>query len=109
VRNKLWITQAVSGIILLVLLGLHLFANHTEGGLLDYAGVLRRLKDPATFALETAFLVFVTYHALVGLRAILLDYFQGERAGRYVTGLTSVVGVVAVVYGVWLSVSLYLR
>ncbi|MGE5591689.1 MAG: hypothetical protein ACM3ZA_13930 [Bacillota bacterium] len=108
-RNKIWITQAVSGLILLVLLGLHLLANHTAGGLLDYAGVLRRLKDPATFALETAFLVFVTYHALVGLRAILLDYIQGERAGRYVTGLTGVVGVFAVAYGVWLSVSLYLR
>lgn len=107
--GMLWVTQALSGVLLLVLLGLHLFANHTAGGLLDYTAVLQRLQDPAVFAVEMGFLVIVAFHGLNGLRAVLLDYLAEDKAGRYVNIGTGVLGAAAVVYGLWLSVTLFMR
>jgi succinate dehydrogenase hydrophobic anchor subunit len=49
---------------------------------------------------EVAFLAFVTYHALLGVRAILFDIGFGEGAERLITQVLSVVGIVTVVYGV---------
>lgn len=107
--RKLWVLQVLTGLLLLLLLGAHLLGNHPDGGLLDYDAVVARLQQPGILATELLFLLVVTYHALNGVRQVLLDYLPAEGGGRYVTPVLSVIGLAALVYGIWLSIALYLR
>ena len=96
------IFQVISGAALLVLLGLHMVAQHfiVPTGLRYYEDVIAWLRNPVMIVVEVAFLVVVTYHALVGVRTILFDVGFSERTERRITLLLWVVGIVTVVYGV---------
>ena len=100
-----WLVQAGSGLLLLLLLCLHLIANHfvVPGGLQTYVDVVRYLSNPLIVTLEMTFLVTVTGHAALGVRAILLDLGLSQRAGRNVSLVIGALSVVAVVYGAWLT------
>ena len=97
-----FVWQVISGVALIVLLGLHMIAQHfiVPTGLRFYADVIEWLRDPVMVVLEVAFLVFVTYHALVGVRAILFDFGFSERTERRITNVLWVVGIATIVYGV---------
>lgn len=97
-----FVGQVVSGVALIILLGLHMVAQHfvVPTGLRFYDDVIAWLRSPVVIVLEVAFLAFVTYHALLGVRAVLFDFGFSERTeGRITTALT-VVGIATVVYGV---------
>ncbi len=99
-----WLLQALSGLALVLLLGVHFVAQHyvAQGGLRTYAQVVAYVRHPAVAALEAIFLVVVAVHAALGLRAVALDF--GLPAARQ-RGLNAAlaVGVVLVVgYGLWL-------
>jgi succinate dehydrogenase / fumarate reductase membrane anchor subunit len=97
-----FVGQFISGIALIVLLGLHMIAQHfiVPTGLRYYEDVIEWLRNPVMIVVEVAFLVFVTYHALLGVRAILFDFGFSERTERRVTGVLWVVGIVTIGYGV---------
>jgi succinate dehydrogenase / fumarate reductase membrane anchor subunit len=99
-----FVGQVVSGAALLVLLGLHMIAQHfiVPTGLRFYEDVIDWLRNPVMIVLEVTFLVVVTYHALVGARAILLDFGFAERTERRITTVLWLVGIVTIVYGVLL-------
>lgn len=102
-RNApVFVFQVISGAALLVLLGLHMVAQHfiVPTGLRFYEDVIAWLRNPVMIVVEVAFLVVVTYHALVGVRAILFDFGFSERTERRITLVLWVVGIVTVVYGV---------
>ena len=94
--------QMVSGGALLVLLTLHLVAQHfvVPTGLRYSEDVIAALRSPAMVALEVALLVFVTYHALVGVRVTLFDVGFSTRTERRITIILRIVGIVTIVYGV---------
>ena len=100
-----WIIQVITGVLVLVLVTLHMIANHfvVRGGLRDFQDVVDYLKTPIVLVLEVAFLVVVTWHGLLGLRAILFDFGFSARAERWITRILAVVGVITVVYGLWLT------
>jgi succinate dehydrogenase hydrophobic anchor subunit len=91
--------------VLLALLTLHMVANHfiVPKGLRNYAEVVDYLRNPVIVVLEVLFLVFVTWHAMLGVRAIIFDWGLSARAERIVTRVLTVVGVLTVVYGLWLT------
>jgi succinate dehydrogenase cytochrome b556 subunit len=97
-----FVGQVVSGAALLVLLGLHMIAQHfiVPTGLRFYDDVIDWLRNPAMIVIEVTFLVVVTYHALVGVRAILFDFGFAERTERRITTILWVVGIATIVYGV---------
>ena len=97
-----FVGQVISGVALLVLLTLHMVAQHflVPTGLRFYEDVIDWLRNPAVIAVEVLFLTFVTYHALLGVRAILFDFGFSERTERRITNVMWVVGIVTVVYGV---------
>ena len=97
-----FVGQVLSGAALLALLTLHMIAQHfvVPTGLRFYDDVIDWLQSPVVVAVDIAFLVFVTYHALLGVRAILFDFGLSERTERRITGILVVVGVGTVVYGV---------
>jgi succinate dehydrogenase hydrophobic anchor subunit len=106
--GALWLVQALSGLLLVVLLGLHMIAHHfvVEGGLRNFAEVIDYMSNPTIFFLEVLFLLVVTPHALLGLRAIILDLNPGARAQRAADWALAIVGGVAIVYGIWLAVAI---
>ncbi len=105
VGNLGWIWQAVTGVGLVILAGLHMFAHHfvVEGGLRNFQEVQDYLGNPLIWPLEVLFLVTVTVHALLGVRAVVFDLGLSEAAERRVTQVLWVVGVLIVVYGLWLT------
>jgi succinate dehydrogenase cytochrome b556 subunit len=98
-----WILQAASGVLLVVLLGVHIVAQHfvVKGGLRDYAQVVSYLSNPAVLAIESLFVVVLIWHAMLGLRAILLDFGFGRRGQALVTYGVTVLGAVTAGYSFW--------
>ena len=96
-----WLWQVVTGVGLVVLLGLHIVANHfvAKGGLRDYAAVVAYLRNPIILVLEILFLVCVTAHALLGVRAIFLDLGLSDRVEQILTRTLKWIGVLTVAYG----------
>ncbi len=101
----LWLLQAFSGLLLVVLLGVHMIANHyiVEGGLRTYNDVIAYVSNPIIFVWEAIFLITVTLHAVLGLRAILLDLAPSKGMEQALNVLLSVLGIIAVGYGIWLT------
>jgi succinate dehydrogenase hydrophobic anchor subunit len=103
--NWNWLWQAISGAGLIALVGLHMIAHHfvAPGGIRDFAGVADYLRNPLIVVLEVAFLIAVTAHALLGVRAILFDLGLSARTETNITRGLTVIGVLTVVYGIWLT------
>lgn len=100
-----WMLQAISGMLVLVLVTLHMIANHfvVKSGLRDFADVVAYLSNPVVVVLEVLFLVVVTWHGLLGLRAVIFDFGFSRRSESWITRILWVVGVAIVVYGLWLT------
>lgn len=100
-----WIVQAVTGVLVLVLVTVHMIANHfiVSQGLRNFDDVVSYLSNPIVIVWEVVFLAVVTWHGLLGLRAILFDFGFSPVIERRITRILTVVGVVAVVYGMWLT------
>jgi succinate dehydrogenase hydrophobic anchor subunit len=100
-----WLWQVFTGIGLVILLGLHFIANHfiAKGGLRDFADVVAYLRNPVILVLEILFLLCVTSHALLGVRAILVDLGLSERAEKRASQALTLVGVLTVGYGLWVT------
>jgi succinate dehydrogenase hydrophobic anchor subunit len=100
----LWLLQVRTGVLLLVLVTVHMIANHfvAPGGLRSYDQVVQYVRHPLVLAIEVAFLVIVTAHALLGVRAVLLDRGPGARAVRRLNRAALAVGTATVAYGLGL-------
>lgn len=102
-RSRTWAWTAGSGVALLVLVTVHMVAHHfvveSVGGLRTYQHVLEYVGNPVIFVIESAFLVVVTIHAMLGLRSVLFDFGLSERAKRFADRGLVVLGVLTVAYG----------
>ena len=103
----LWLIKIVTGPLLVIVLILHFTVNHYLGsmssGLMTYDDVIRYFQNPIIPAIEILFLVTVVTHCLIGLRGIVLDMNPSRPVLRLVTWLLVLLGVVSVVYGIWLA------
>ncbi len=99
-----WLVQVVTGWLLLVLVAIHLVAQHfvVPGGLRTYQDVRAYVSHPLIWSLEALFLVVVTVHAALGLRAIALDFAPAPRWQRRLDGALGLLGFGTIAYGLWL-------
>ena len=106
-----WLAQVVSGVLLLVLLTVHMVAQHfvVEGGLRTYADVVAWIRNPVVFAVEALLLVCVTWHGIAGVHAVLLDLGLRGRAERIVARVLLDLAVATILYGLWLLYMLAFR
>lgn len=108
-----WILQVVTGGALLVLVVVHLVAQHfvveAPAGLRDYVQVLSYLSSPVIVVIESLFLVAVTWHAMLGVRSILLDLGFGPTGRRRVSVGITALGVLTLGYGFWMIAVLVAR
>ena len=105
-RPRTWLSTALTGMALLVLVTVHMVAHHfvvqEVGGLRTYHQVLEYIGNPVIFVIEAVFLVVVTWHAMLGLRAVALDLALPARLERLVRPGVIVLGAVTVAYGLLL-------
>ncbi len=106
--GSFWLVQALSGLVLVILLGTHMIAHHyiVEGGLRDYEQVLDYVSNPVIFTLEVLFVILGVAHALLGVRAIVTDMRPSAGTLRVVNWILAAFGIVAIAYGVYLAVAL---
>ncbi len=102
-QSLAWIGQAVSGILLIVVLLLHMIFQHFQEGLLSVSEVIAHVANPAIFILEILFIIVVTYHALLGVRAVIFDLKLSDAARHRVSMTLTILGIITVVYAVVLA------
>jgi succinate dehydrogenase hydrophobic membrane anchor protein len=98
-----WLFQRITAVLLIVMLAIHLIFTHIVGiGDISYETVGDRLAHAGFAAVDIILLAAGIYHALNGLRMVLMDYWFGPRtrALALTIGL-GVVGIAAMVYGTW--------
>jgi succinate dehydrogenase hydrophobic anchor subunit len=105
-RTRTWRWTALTGVALLVLVTIHMVANHfvveEVGGLRTYQQVLDYIANPVIFVLEIVFLVVVTWHSMLGLRSVLFDFGLSARRRHLLNRGLAVLGVLTVAYGITL-------
>jgi succinate dehydrogenase hydrophobic anchor subunit len=100
------VATTLTGVGLLLLLGVHMVANHfvvrSVGGLRSYHQVLEYISNPAIFTIEAIFLLFVTVHAMLGVRGVLLDLDPAPRTQRWIDIGLVTLGLATLGYGYFL-------
>jgi succinate dehydrogenase hydrophobic membrane anchor protein len=98
-----WLFQRITAVLLIVCLAIHLTLTHiTNIGELDMANVSARLAHAGLLAVDIIMLAAGIYHALGGLRMVLMDYwFSSRTRALYLTCGLWVIGLVAFGYGLW--------
>jgi succinate dehydrogenase hydrophobic anchor subunit len=107
----LWFLKILTGILIIVLLGVHFVVNHfiTTNGLLTWADVVAYYRNPIVPIMEGLFLAFVVSHSLIGLRGIILDLNPSKAVMTFVNWLFSIAGIVAVAWGLYLITTIVSR
>ena len=103
--TTLWLIKLLTGPILLVVALIHMVVNHyigSIGGLLSHSEVVAYYQSWYIPVMEAIFLITVIAHALIGLRGIILDLKPAPALLRTLDWIFILVGVVFVVYGMWL-------
>ncbi|MCX8033398.1 MAG: succinate dehydrogenase, hydrophobic membrane anchor protein [Thermoleophilia bacterium] len=98
-----WLFQRITAALLIVCLAIHLLFTHILNiGELGYDNVAERLAHASLTAVDIILLAAGIYHALNGLRMVLLDYwFTSRRRARVLAVTLWVVGLALMAYGTW--------
>ena len=96
-----WLGQRITAVLVVGFLSAHLWFSHlTEAGQkITLERVSQRLGEGGFFFLYIVLLAAGLYHALYGLRGIVLDYGPGSKAQGVVTWLALLIGLAGFVYG----------
>jgi succinate dehydrogenase hydrophobic membrane anchor protein len=98
-----WLFQRITAVLVIICLAIHLILTHLANiGNLNYDTVGHRLAHGTVTAMDIILLAAALFHALNGLRMVLMDYWFTSR-GRALSltlGLW-VVGLAFLVYGIW--------
>ena len=98
-----WLFQRITAVLLIVCLAIHLIFTHILNiGELDYANVADRLAHGGLTAVDIILLAAGIYHALNGLRMVLLDYwFTSRKRAVALNAALWAIGLAFLVYGIW--------
>jgi succinate dehydrogenase hydrophobic anchor subunit len=91
-----------TGLGILVAGGVHLFTVFLTGPYsqnLAFSSVIAVYRNIILAATLELLLLFVDYHALNGIRVILIEFHQGTKWERGVSWILSVAGILLLVYG----------
>jgi succinate dehydrogenase hydrophobic anchor subunit len=98
-----WLFQRIPAVLIIITLGTHLIFTHIFSiGDVSYDTIGQRVAHGAYTAVDLILLAAGIYHALNGLRMVLMDYWFGSR--KLAVGLNIVlwvIGLAAVAYGTW--------
>ena len=87
----LWLLQRVSAVLLVLLLGLHIWASNFTT---DWASLLRA-------GVDISLLAVALFHGLNGVRTIALDFGLGVQARRFVSVSLWMLGFASFLFGMY--------
>jgi succinate dehydrogenase / fumarate reductase cytochrome b subunit len=98
-----WLGQRVTAVLVIVTITVHLLLTHYVAvGELSFDNIGDRLAGGAVLVNDIVLLVAVVYHALNGLRMVVLDWGLSSVPGRRVFDVVLwLVGIATVAYGIW--------
>ncbi len=98
-----WLGQRVTAVLVIVTIMVHLVLTHYVAiGELSFDNIGERLAGGVVLVNDIVLLVAVVYHALNGLRMVVLDWGLSNVAGRRVfDAVLWLVGIATVAYGIW--------
>jgi len=118
-HTYLWLMQLITGVLIAILLGIHMVMQHLED-ILRFFGV--NLNDPASWqsmiersreviwaSIYIALLAVVLYHALNGLRNIILELTPSARTERVVTRTIIAFGIIIFAWASYVPIVLLPR
>jgi succinate dehydrogenase / fumarate reductase membrane anchor subunit len=95
-----WLTQRISGIILIVYLTVHFWILHYSGNHeLNFQVIADRLHNPFWKIFDLTFLPIVLYHSLYGIYSILLDFTIFLKNSKLLSLILTIIGIVAFIIG----------
>lgn len=99
----LWILQRVTGVGMLLFVGLHIWYTHfaLDVGALNAEEIAGRLQRLTFVIIDYGLLVFVMFHAMNGLRNVLLDFSFAARRRKLISWALAIVGVAWTAFGIW--------
>jgi len=117
-RNTyLQFVQFVSGALIAVLLGIHVVLMHLDiilgffgsevADVTAWESMIERSRQGLWVGIYIALLIFGLYHALNGLRNIILELTPSARISRIVTGVIIIIGIAAFILGTYVPVLLF--
>lgn len=96
-----WLFQRVSGVALVILLGLHfLIIHYWSWGPVSYDKVAPRLISPYYKAWEILFLALAVYHAMNGVKLVIDDYVHHPVWRIVLTSLNWLLWLATLIFGV---------
>jgi succinate dehydrogenase cytochrome b556 subunit len=98
-----WLFQRITAVLLIVCLAIHLILTHILNiGELNYDNVANRLAHASVTVVDILLLAAGLYHALNGLRMVLMDYWFTSRKRAVTLNIVLwVVGLAFMAYGTW--------
>ncbi len=87
----LWLLQRITAVLLVVFLGLHLWASNFAAG---WAALLRAVVDLSLLALAL-------FHGLNGVRTVVLDFGIGLAGRRFLSASLAMLGIAAFLFGLY--------
>lgn len=97
-----WLLQRVTGLLLVFYLFLHLWVLHYANlGRVTFDEILARLQSPAFLAFDLMLLALVIFHALNGIRVIIIDFGISDRAQRTLFWGLMLLGFALFLFGVY--------
>ena len=114
--TRLHLLHMLTGVLIAVLLGIHLVILHLDA-ILGFFGVdatettsweamTGRASQGIWAGLYIALLAFVLYHALYGLRGIILEVTPSVKTERIVTWSFIIIGIIAFGWGAYVPLKL---
>ena len=114
--TRFHLLHMLTGVLIAALLGIHMAMLHL-GTILGFFGVditeptswksmIDRASQGIWAGLYIALLAVVLYHALYGLRGIILEVTPSVRTGRIVTWAFIIIGIIAFIWGTYVPVAL---
>jgi len=116
---RLQLVYLFSGVFIAVLLGIHMVISHLDAILVffgmapyeptSWESVASRASQGIWVGVYIALLAFALYHALYGLRGIILEVTTSVKTARVVTRVFIIVGVIVFIWGSYVPVALLSR
>lgn len=102
-----WVLQRISGALLVAVLGIHFWLLHYRdpGEMIIFEDVMLRLRTPGFLFLDYGLLGLTLFHALNGVRNVVLDYSVPVSSRKALTVMLWIAGVIFFGLGVWALVS----
>jgi len=114
--TRLHLLRMFTGVLIAILLGIHMVIQHLDD-ILGFFGVdateptswgsmISRASQGIWAGLYIALLAVVLYHALYGLRGIILELTPSVRTGRIINWVFIIIGIIAFLWGAYVPVAL---